>query len=385
VHILCLQVFFVSILQQIFNLNFSVDWCGCSPNDFKPDDWPRLQATEQKQLFFGRKFEPVINQLVVLQLEEWLFGPYPHGFENLNSYWQSSYHYKDTSPAPNQALITVASSLVRINSKSNVIHQFYEPLKIIEVTDYFELDVYKGFLIRHEAQINVNLTVELETLCRPSHHHAQVSKSHKLSKKIMQLDVSTDFDQKELISRNFARILSENSEPVLILKLSGTSQVENSTVNLTVLWIDPYEKIQEAAELQIEDITITSINFAKSNLRQPLTSGNWTVKVLQKKALIGLTKFLVTPTLDATTKDVNMSQNQLDKMISNFYLIKDTCISYNHKNIRDIVGRYLSNDDDKSGKNYYKFSECKKSHWSSLTSDPKSELVNDYGPVDGSS
>lgn len=44
------------------------DWCGCSPNDFKPEDWIRLQATETKQLFFGRKFEPVVNQLVILQL-----------------------------------------------------------------------------------------------------------------------------------------------------------------------------------------------------------------------------------------------------------------------------------------------------------------------------
>jgi protein xylosyltransferase len=321
-----------------------------------------------------------------LQLEEWLFGPYPHGFENLNSYWQNTYHFKDASPAPNQPLLTVATSLVRINSKSNLIQQFYEPIRILEVTDYFELDLYKGFLIKHEARINVNLTVELETWIRPSHHHAQVSKSNKLAKKIMQLDVSTDFDQKELTSRNFARILSESSEPVLILKISGTSHVENSTVNLTILWIDSNEKVQEAAELQIDDISITSINFAKSNLRQPLISGNWTVKVLQKKSLIGQTKFLVTPSVNATTKDVNMSHNHLDKMIANFYLIKDTCISYNHKNIRDIVGSYLNtNEEDKNEKNFHKFNECKKTHWSSLTPDPKSELVNDYGLFDGSS
>lgn len=48
------------------------DWCGCSPNDFKPEDWIRLQATETKQLFFGRKFEPVVNQLVILQLGTYL-------------------------------------------------------------------------------------------------------------------------------------------------------------------------------------------------------------------------------------------------------------------------------------------------------------------------
>lgn len=324
--------------------------------------------------------------MVVLQLEEWLFGPYTHGYENLNSYWQNLFHIKDKSPAPNQALLTVAGSLIRINSKSNLIHQFYEPLRIIEVTDYWELDVYKGFLVKHEAKINNNLTVELETWCRPSHHHAQVSKSHKLAKKIMQLDVSTDFDQKELISRNFARILSVTSEPILIIKLSGTTHVENSTVHLSILWIDPSEKVQEAAELTIDDITITSINFAKSNLQQPLASGNWTVKVLQKKSLIGLTKFLVTPAVNATTKDINMSHNNLDKLIANFYLIKDTCISYNQKNIRDIVGSYLGTSDvDRNEKNFHKFIECKKTLWSSSAPDPKSELVNDVGSFDGSS
>lgn len=363
-----------------------VDWCGCSPNDFKPEDWPRLQATEQKQLFFGRKFEPVVNQLVVLQLEEWLYGPYPHGYPNLNGYWQNLYHHLDKSPLPNQALMTIADSLVGINSKSNQIQQFYEPLKVLEITEYWDLDVYKGFLIKHEARINANLTVELETLCRPNHQLAQVSKSLKLAKKIMQLDVSTDFDQKEMITRNFARVIGVNSEPVLILKLSATSHPENSTANLTILWIDPSEKVVEVGELIIEDITITSINFSKSTLKQPLVSGEWMVKVLQKKSLIGLTKFLVVPTSLNETKDINHSHNILDKMIANFYTIKETCIVYSQKSIRDIIGSYLvGNGDDDVDKNFHKFIECKKTSWSSMAPDPKSELIGGGGNFDGSS
>ena len=258
-------------------------------------------------------------------------------------------------------------------------------MQVLEITDYWELDVYKGFLIKHEARINNNFKVELETWCSPSHHHAQVSKSNKLAKKIAQLDVSSDFDQKELTSRNPARILSVTAEPVLMLKLSGTTHVDNSTVSLTILWIDPFDKVQETSELIIEDITITSMNFAKSNLQQPLKSGSWTVKVLHKKMLLGLTRFLVIPSLNGTTKDINLSQNILDKLITNFYLIKDTCISYNHKNVRDIIGSYLSTFEiERNANNFHKFNECKKTRWSSLSPDPKSELFNE-SHFDGSS
>lgn len=361
------------------------DWCGCSPNDFKPDDWSRLEATEQKQLFFARKFEPVVNQLVILQLEEWLFGPYPETYVNLNSYWQNVYHHQDTSPTPNPALLIVAESLLRVNSKSNQYQQFYQPLKLLEVTDYFELDVYKGFLMKHKAKINTNLTVELETWCKPSHLYAQVSKTNNIAKKIMQLEVSTDFDQKEQMSRNFIRAIGQNSEPVLIVKLAGTSKVDNNTILLTVLWVDPDEKIQESGELVIEDITITSINFSKSNLKLPLKSGTWTVKLVQKKTVIGLTKFLVTPSYDmshsttimTTKEDTNTSHNQLDKQVANFYIIKDTCITYSHKSIREIVGSYLSSHINSNAQNIVKFNECKKTFWSSLAPDPKSNLIHD--------
>lgn len=361
------------------------DWCGCSPNDFKPDDWSRLEATEQKQLFFARKFEPVVNQLVILQLEEWLFGPYPETYVNLNSYWQNVYHHQDTSPTPNPALLIIAESLLRVNSKSNQYQQFYQPLKLLEVTDYFELDVYKGFLMKHKAKINTNLTVELETWCKPSHLYAQVSKTNNIAKKIMQLEVSTDFDQKEQMSRNFIRAIGQNSEPVLIVKLAGTSKVDNNTILLTVLWVDPDEKIQESGELVIEDITITSINFSKSNLKLPLKSGTWTVKLVQKKTVIGLTKFLVTPSYDmshsttimTTKEDTNTSHNQLDKQVANFYIIKDTCITYSHKSIREIVGSYLSSHINSNAQNIVKFNECKKTFWSSLAPDPKSNLIHD--------
>lgn len=259
-------------------------------------------------------------------------------------------------------------------------------MEIREITDYFENDVYKGFLIRHQAKIHVNLTVELETLCQPYHNYAQVSKSHRLAKKVMQLDVSTDADQKELISRNFARVIGENSEPVLILKLLGSTQVGNNSETFNVVWIDPSDRVKESQNLTIDDITVTTVNFLKSTMPPPLQSGVWTLKIFQKKALVGLTKFLIAPSTvisEEGTKESNSSLNNLDKMISNFYQIKETCISFNHKNIRELIGSYLGTNE--LNDNIHKFNECKKSLWSSFSPDPKSELINEPGFFDGSS
>nr|AAA75448.1 unknown [Drosophila melanogaster] len=36
-----------------------VDWCGCSPNDFKPEDWPRLQARSRNHCSSPASLSPL--------------------------------------------------------------------------------------------------------------------------------------------------------------------------------------------------------------------------------------------------------------------------------------------------------------------------------------
>lgn len=74
----------------------------------------------------------------------------------------------DSSPLPNQALLTVASSLIRINSKSNLIHQFYDAMKVLEITDYWELDVYKGISCALFFLQLINLIIEFLFLSQVS-------------------------------------------------------------------------------------------------------------------------------------------------------------------------------------------------------------------------
>lgn len=56
-----------------------------------------LQGTSSNNLYFARKFEPVINQAIINQVEEWVYGP-PTNAAKMLGYWQSIYHYADLKP-----------------------------------------------------------------------------------------------------------------------------------------------------------------------------------------------------------------------------------------------------------------------------------------------
>ncbi|XP_058466832.1 xylosyltransferase oxt [Malaya genurostris] len=348
-----------------------VDWCGCSPNDFKPEDWTKLQGTEPKQFYFARKFEPIINQEVILQLEEWVHGPYPADYPNLHSYWQNFYHYEDQAGSPDGATLNVAQSILRITANARM-NQFQEPFRIRELNHYLDHDNYRGFLILYEATIG-SQRVLLETRVQPN-NSAQVSKSAPLGRRLTKLEVSTDFDQKEQLSRNFQRIIGSQNELVLIFRLAALRTEKNTTSHtLAVLWIDPRGELADSAELVIEDSPSgppeNLVHFSKAvNLRQPLPPGIWTAKLVHKKALLGITRFLVSDSASiANTNQTTKEQEQakLDTLVSQFFTIKQTC--WVGKD--GIVPPSISTNEQTQP-----LEECSRTSWSSLAPDPKSDI-----------
>ncbi|KAL9701776.1 hypothetical protein quinque_005217 [Culex quinquefasciatus] len=340
-----------------------VDWCGCSPNDFKPDDWAKLQGTESKQFYFARKFEPIINQEVILQLEEWVHGPYSADYPNLHSYWQNFYHYRDDPE--DVATLGVAYSLLRINANAKF-SAFQEPFRIRELNHFLERDRYRGFLVQYEASLVDGRTLTVETRIQPN-ISAQVAKSASLGRRLTALEVSTDYDQKEQTTRNLQRIIGTNSDLILIFRLAAASkstpQDKNTTSHaLTVLWIDPRGEISDTGELTIEDNPAgppeNLVHFSKAaNLRHPLQTGIWTAKLIgtsNKKVVLGVTRFLVTGgDSDGTTKE------QLDALVQQFYTVRESCWVGGERNAESGVEG---------------LEECSGTSWSSFAPDPKSDI-----------
>lgn len=375
-----------------------VDWCGCSPNDFKPSDWSRIQASEFKQIFFARKFEPVVNQAIIQRLEEWMYGPYPDETKNLKSYWESFYHFMDKRKSSSEdAILTICLSLVRINQLENFNKS---STKIIDVLTYMNNDEYKGFLIIYEIE-SIKFESWIEII-----KNEKSSNSCNLAKRIDAIDVSTDFDPKEQIYRNFAKIIGPTSaEPVLVFKLNKIKIDNQTNYNVTILWINPTGQLVDVTESNIDDSSTEIVtHYAKLDYKHTMTPGEWSVKIIYKENIIGVCKFLVTPLeiitkekiTEEKSKEVNLGtisnqtiletpwqkyllsqseknyllknsilnsklineelQDWIDTLVKKYYQVKDTCLIQSEKVLT----------------NFYK--NCKDTNWSSFSPDPKSDI-----------
>ena len=128
-----------------------VDWCGCSPNDLLPEDWKRIEATGKKDLFFGRKFEAVINQEVLDMVDAWTFPEFQGNSSTAKvAYWQNIFHILDTSPPPDPAVVELSSLLANIAVKDKLGKEaaaIADAPLVTEVTSYSVNDALKGVVI----------------------------------------------------------------------------------------------------------------------------------------------------------------------------------------------------------------------------------------------
>ncbi|XP_026671974.1 xylosyltransferase oxt isoform X2 [Ceratina calcarata] len=231
-----------------------VDWCGCSPNDFKLEDFSRIRNTVDRNLFFARKFEPIIDQRIIDRVEEWL---YP---EKLNktviaagydAYWQSLYHNADLSPLTDDAQLTVSNSIAR--STFRKLNMDFKRVHLLETTAYFRQNQFVGILILAEAvtgEETVGYTERVESLVYLKHNF---STSREWLGKIQSLSVSTDYDQKEKTFRNLMGSIGPYSSPVLSYEFdTGITTPQN----LSVLWVDPYDRLVDVNYILLEEMAL---------------------------------------------------------------------------------------------------------------------------------
>ncbi|XP_014216073.1 xylosyltransferase oxt [Copidosoma floridanum] len=267
-----------------------VDWCGCSPNDFKVEDFGRIKNTVNKSLFFARKFEPVIDQRIIDRVDQWLYPERANASGSMfikgsNAYWQSLYHHEDVSPLVDDALLTVSSSLARL-----VYRRIGEPFRsdvaggvhLLESTAYFRENRFVGVLQNDFPE-------QLEALVQPRRN---LSTSKLWLNKILLLTVNTEYDQKEQIFRNFLTAMGPLSEPVLAYEFDADLP-KSLPLNITVAWIDPLDRLAEINYLLVDEVSLSG--HLKPQLIEPLSVGFWHIFLVLESKVVASLSFLVAP------------------------------------------------------------------------------------------
>ncbi|KAM6250070.1 xylosyltransferase 1 [Porphyrio hochstetteri] len=273
-----------------------VDWCGCSPNDFKPADFHRFQQTA-RPTFFARKFEAVVNQEIIGQLDYYLYGNYPAGTPGLRSYWENAYDEPDGLHTLSDVALTMYHAFARLGLRraETSFHaagdnscRYYPMGHPVSIHLYFLADRFQGFLIRHHAtNLAVSKLETLETWVMPKKVFKIASPPSDFGR-LQFSEIGTEWDAKERLFRNFGGLLGPTDEPVGMQKWG-----KGPNVTVTVIWVDPVNVIAATYDILIE--SSAEFTHYKPPLNLPLRPGVWTIKILHHWVQVAETKFLVTP------------------------------------------------------------------------------------------
>ncbi|MBN3303974.1 XYLT1 Xylosyltransferase, partial [Amia calva] len=274
-----------------------VDWCGCSPNDFKPSDFHRFQQTS-RPTFFARKFEASVNQEIVNQLDGFLFGSMPGGTPGLKAYWENVYEEPDGVHSLSDTQLTHFHAFARLGltraasslqGDPNDNSCRYFPMgHPVSVHLYFLADRFQGYLVRHHATNLATSKLEtLETWVMPRKVFKIANPPNSFSR-LQFAEIGTEWDAKERMFRNFGGLMGPSEEPVGMQKWG-----KGANVTVTVVWIDPTNVIAATYDILIE--ASAEFTHYRPPLNLPLRPGVWTLRVLHHWSPVAETRFLITP------------------------------------------------------------------------------------------
>ncbi|KAM9844267.1 xylosyltransferase 2 [Aulostomus maculatus] len=284
-----------------------VDWCGCSPNDFKPQDLIRIQQLT-RPTFFARKFESTVNQEAIDILDTHLYGQYAPGTAAIKAYWESLYEQVDGVNSFSDVALTAHTTFFRLGLKSLKTESNAETCRLdpvgfpLSVHLYFYDDRFQGYLVRQEVQAErskVRETVEVWAVPQVS---LVLETNLKEFERLKNLEIGTEWDPKERIFRNFGGIIGPLDEPLAVQKWA-----RGPNLTATIVWIDPALVVAASYDITVE--VDAEYTHYKPPLQRPLRPGTWTVRVLKQWERIAEVRFLVMPLTFKNTKPLRKDED----------------------------------------------------------------------------
>uniref|UniRef100_A0A1A8VFA3 Xylosyltransferase 2 n=1 Tax=Nothobranchius furzeri TaxID=105023 RepID=A0A1A8VFA3_NOTFU len=271
-----------------------VYWCGCSPNDFKPQDLIRIQQLT-RPTFFARKFESTVSQEAIDILDTHLYGQYAPGTLALKAYWESVFELSDGVGSLSDVALTAYTSFIRLGlenlrtSQSNMEACRFEPVgRPLAVHFYFYDDRFQGYLVRQEVRAPGSRDRETLELWAVPQATLVFESNLKEFERLKNLEIGTDWDPKERIFRNFGGVIGPLDEPLAVQKWA-----RGPNLTATIVWMDPALVVAASYDITV-DVDAEYTQY-KPPLQHPLRPGTWTVRVLKQWKHVAEVRFLVMP------------------------------------------------------------------------------------------
>ena len=302
--------------------------------DITPEDWVKVNGTGKKQLFFGRKFEPIICQSMLDKIDQWISANnnedkiFQQKLDNWDHpsrirYWQNIFHHLDSSPLPDTAVVEVSktlSSVVIDDQLKEVTNQGFQFEKLLEVTSYHENDNLNGILLKFSMKDESGEIKIFEALVGSK---MDVIRKQTTFRQV-ELLVGTGYDPKELIFRNFLFAMNENSSPMLMYSFKSAEEKEEEDFLMKIALVDPKEDIVFVTEKAVSNGT-TNKDAISLEAKKPLMPGIWTTMVVNQKTndLLAKVPFLVFPTKNTveykTNSQLLVSKEERERLLKLFH------------------------------------------------------------------
>lgn len=175
-----------------------VDWCGCSPNDFKLEDWSRIVDSLEKPLFFARKFEPAVNQEIINRIEMLISKTKGKvGQLSFDKYWQNDYHnefdiHDDAKHSFYYLLSLLSSSHIHqlCHSVKPSLESIFTSIEAKQGHIFFENDSYMGSLVSFTNSNNeLDSTHLYETYSHPVNNFKIINRQIRSDLKLISVKV----------------------------------------------------------------------------------------------------------------------------------------------------------------------------------------------------
>ena len=233
-------------------------------------------------MFFARKFEALVDQHPVNELEESI-GGLNSTTPGWDSYWLNSYNTIDQgSDVIGQLALAVVLSHLATYSECGE-----EVPKVIEVTSLMVGGHHEGEIIKFLAWGNI-----YELLTKPSQAVVMVEGHSKILRRtILTLQVGEGWDVREKIFRNMFGAFATSSQLFLLVKF-GNVEKSNSLLQLEYSFYDPY------GEKQGSSVIGTPWNKGEeliemSKLKMKLVPGSWSLQVSNNGQTVASLQYLV--------------------------------------------------------------------------------------------